>query len=104
MKARDSGDKQLNVYLIYYLSSLMINALIVSLYSVYTFKDSPACLSRNHTNLTEIFENAFFGGFLLQIANFSYFAFGEPLEYQLHHKVKEKTRKIELLLSMHRIV
>ena len=51
----------------------------------------------DHTNLTEAFDNAFLGGFMLHLANFTYYAFGEPFDHQLRNK--ETAWKSEIRLS-----
>ena len=62
------------------MSRLVTNSALVVSYSVFTFQRSPDCISAlGKQNLTNWFNAAFVGGFSLNLANFVYHGFVEPV-------------------------
>ena len=91
----------MSFYLYYYVCALILNAVMVSLYSVQSFTSSPACMSAGSTsNITVNFEHLFFGGFVLHIINFTYYAFGEPIARQffLNARSREPNKALNFYL------
>lgn len=79
---KDSGDEAAQInnnYIKHYISRLLGNALLVIFFTVMTFTDSVPCRDeQDRYYVTDWFDAAFSGGFILNAANFLYYAFGAP--------------------------
>ena len=61
--------KNTSIYLIYYLSNLYANMILLSLYFVRVYQQFPSCIDeRNGQNVTFSFEIAYWLGFVIQFA------------------------------------
>lgn len=74
----------------YYITGLLLNALLLSFYTVMAFTPHIACLTSTGTNVTKGFEFCFKLGFFATVADFINAAFFEFYIRQRNHAEKER--------------
>ena len=99
-KSREEQSSERMSYLKYYVSCLVLNAAVLSLNSAMAFTSSPSCETEDGRDMTEMFDLAFVGGFVINCCNFLFFAFGNQIIYDSLVMLREKVvfTKMEYLV------